>query len=447
GNIWVGTQIGLEKFDPKTDTFTPYAERYRTPGKTVSCILEDAQGDLWMSTNQGLSRFSTQRNTFTHYSVADGLPGNDLTGWNACFKSPSGEMFFGGFPGAIAFHPDKVVDTSYVPPIVLTDFRLSGSPVEVGNGSLLQRSITYTSGLILAPKQNVFSLEFSALSFLSPATNRYRYKLDELDREWNEAASNQRVVNYTALPAAIYTFHVQGAVDRGAWSEPGAILRIQVLPPWWGTWWFRAVCAALTLILLWYAHYFRIHQIAQQFNMRLEERVGERTRIARNLHDTLLQSLHGLMFRFQAARNMLPRRPEEAIQALDGALTRAEEAIAESRDAIQDLRSEPFTGNDLTHLVNALGQELVGSKDNSSDSPTFRGTVEGAPQSLHPVFQDEIYAIAREALRNAFRHAHARAIEAEIRYSGRLIRLRIRDDGKGITPEVLKEGGLAGHWG
>jgi len=144
---------------------------------------------------------------------------------------------------------------------------------------------------------------------------------------------------------------------------------------------------------------------------------------------------------------MLPRRPEEAIQALDGALTRAEEAIAESRDAIQDLRSEPFTGNDLTHLVNALGQELVGSKDNSSDSPTFRVTVEGAPQSLHPVFQDEIYAIAREALRNAFRHAHARAIEAEIRYSSRLIRLRIRDDGKGITPEVLKEGGQAGHWG
>jgi len=447
GNIWVGTQIGLEKFNPPTHTFTAYDEGDRPPGNTVSCILEDQRGDLWMSTNKGLSRFNPLRNTFTHYSVADGLPGNDLTGWNACFKSPSGEMFFGGFPGAIAFHPDSVVDASYVPPIVLTDFRLSGTPVEVGTGSLLQRSITYTDWLTLAPKQNVFSLGFSALSFLSPSTNRYRYKLDELDREWNEVASDQRVVNYTTLPAGTYTFRVQGAIDRGAWSEPGAVLRIQVLPPWWATWWFRAACAALTLILLWCAHYFRIHQIAQQFNMRLEERVRERTRIARELHDTLLQSLHGLMFRFQAARNMLPRRPDEAIQALDGALTRTEEAIAESRDAIQDLRSGPLAGNDLTHLVNALGQELVGSKETSSDSPTFRVTVEGTPQSLHPAFQDEIYAIAREALRNAFRHAHARAIEAEIRFSDHLIRIRIRDDGKGINPAVLKEGGLAGHWG
>jgi signal transduction histidine kinase len=203
----------------------------------------------------------------------------------------------------------------------------------------------------------------------------------------------------------------------------------------------------LFLFLLLALYFYRLRQIARQFDMRLEERVGERTRIARNLHDTLLQSFQGLMFRFQAARNMLPRRPEEAIQALDGALVRAEQAIAESRDAIQDLRSEPVTQSDLAHSLTAMGQELACSQDANRDSPAFSVTVEGEPQTLSPIFQDEVYRIAREVLRNAFRHARARKIEAEIRYDDRLLRLRIRDDGKGIAPEVLEGGGRAGHFG
>jgi signal transduction histidine kinase len=181
--------------------------------------------------------------------------------------------------------------------------------------------------------------------------------------------------------------------------------------------------------------------------LRLEERVNERTRIARELHDTLLQSFHGLMFRFQAARNMLPRRPEEAIQALDGALDTAEQAVAEGRDAIQDLRSVPAAQTDLAQLLTATGQNLARSPDASLDSATFRVTVEGEQQVLSPILQDEVYRIAREALRNAFRHAHARKIEADIRYDDSSLRLRIRDDGTGIDPKVLEDGGRPGHWG
>ncbi len=181
--------------------------------------------------------------------------------------------------------------------------------------------------------------------------------------------------------------------------------------------------------------------------MRLEVRVGERTRIARELHDTLLQSLHGLMFRFQAARNMLPRRPEEAMQALDGALTRADQALAESQDAIRDLRSQPVAQGDLAYLLTAAGQELAGSQDGNGDSPNFSVTVEGERQTVSPILQDEVYRIAREVLRNAFRHARARQLEAEIRYDDRLLRLRIRDGGKGVDPEVLMKGGRDGHWG
>jgi signal transduction histidine kinase len=181
--------------------------------------------------------------------------------------------------------------------------------------------------------------------------------------------------------------------------------------------------------------------------MTLEARVGERTRIARELHDTLLQSLHGLMFRFQAARNMLPGRPEQAMQDLDGAIARTEQAIAESRGAIQDLRSEPVAQSDLAELLTVMGQELAAFEDANRDGPVFRVIIEGERRRLSPILQAEVYGIARELLRNAFQHASAHRIEAEIRYEDHLFRLRVRDDGKGIDPKVLEAGGCAGHWG
>jgi signal transduction histidine kinase len=170
-------------------------------------------------------------------------------------------------------------------------------------------------------------------------------------------------------------------------------------------------------------------------------------RIAREMHDTLLQSFHGLMLRFQVARDMLPARPEEAMQSLDGALAMADQAIAESRDAIQDLRSKPVGPIDLEHLLTAMGQELADSQDANGDSTAFCVTVEGERRTLSPMLQDEVYRIGREVLRNAFRHAGASHIDAEIRYDERLLRLRIRDDGRGIDPKVLEKGGRARHWG
>jgi ligand-binding sensor domain-containing protein/signal transduction histidine kinase len=454
GTMWIGTQNGLDRFDPKTGSFKSWYEQDGLSGNLVSCILEDKPGNLWMSTNNGLSVFDPSKQTFKNYSAADGLPGADLTGWGACYKSSSGEMFFGGFSGGIAFHPDKVVDSPFVPPVVLTDFRLLERSVPAGADSPLSKSIGYTKALSLAHDKNVFSLEFSALSYFNPATNRYRYKLDGLDLQWHEVGGNQRLVTYTTLPARTYTFRVQGATSRGAWSEPGLDLAIEILPPWWNTWWFRASYAAALLALLGGLYRYRLGQVSQEFNVRLDER----TRIARDLHDTLLQSFHGLMFRFQAARNMLPRRPEEAVQALDDALERTEQALAEGRDTIQGLRSSTVVSNELEQAVTALGMEMIRelkceacSRDSAhgstQDPAKFHVVVEGPARYLHPILRDEIYAIAREAVRNAFRHAQARNIEADIRYSGDLLQLRIRDDGKGIDPRIVADEGPTGHFG
>jgi signal transduction histidine kinase len=180
---------------------------------------------------------------------------------------------------------------------------------------------------------------------------------------------------------------------------------------------------------------------------RVEERLTERTRIARELHDTLLQSFQGAVFQFQAARKLLLRNADNAMQVVDEAIQAAEEGIAEGRAAIHDLRPEPVAQRDLPELLKAAGRELADSGEPNSHPPSFRVTVEGREHSLTLLGRDEVYSIAREVVRNAFHHAAASLIEVEIHYDEDQLRVRIRDDGKGIDPRILKAGGQPGHWG
>jgi signal transduction histidine kinase len=198
--------------------------------------------------------------------------------------------------------------------------------------------------------------------------------------------------------------------------------------------------------VLWVGYQLRVRQLQYQFDMTLEARVGERTRIARELHDTLLQSFHGLLLRFQTASYLLPDRATEAKVKLDSAIERAAKAITEGRDAVQGLRASTVEQNDLAAAIRTVGDELV-SETNAQLPPAFRVALEGHPRNLHPLLRDDIYKIAAEALRNAFRHAHAARVEVEIRYDDEQFRLRVRDDGKGIDPEVLANQGLEGHYG
>jgi len=178
----------------------------------------------------------------------------------------------------------------------------------------------------------------------------------------------------------------------------------------------------------------------------LEARVAERTRIARELHDTLLQSFHGLLLKFQTVSDLLPTRPAEAREILSSAIDQTAQAITEGREAVQGLRASTVERNDLAQAIMNLGEEL-GAKASSGTTVGLQVDVEGAPRTLHPIVRDEIYRIASEALRNAFRHAQAKQIEVELRYDEQQLRLRIRDDGKGIDPKILTAEEPAGHFG
>jgi signal transduction histidine kinase/ligand-binding sensor domain-containing protein len=439
--IWAGTQNGLYRYNPLSGKSRMYTHEDGLASNAISCILEDARGDLWMSTTEGISRFYPGSGRFRNYSVADGLPGRDLTGWGACFRSARGTLYFGGFAGAVEFDPGTVLDELYAPPIVLTGLELSGELVQPGPGTPLTRTIGYTNELTLSNSQRSFAVQFAALSFRSPGTNRYRYRLEGLDADWQEVGSDRRIASYTTLPPGVYNLRVQGATNRSPWSEPGATLRITVEPPWWGMWQFRFAVILVVVALALTAYAYRVRHLARQLEIRFEERMAERTRIARELHDSLLQSFQGLILQLQAILNMLPARAAEAAQALGTALDRADQAIDEGRAAVQRLRT-PLVEVDIVSSLKALAEDTT-----TTQPVEFRAVLEGKNRPLVPLVRDEAYRIAQEAFRNAAQHADASVIEAELTFGDRTFTLRIRDDGAGFDPERLQHSEQGGHWG
>ena len=440
GLIWAGTLSGLNSFDPKSGEFHAYDVTNGLAANFVSCILEDPKGFLWMSTNRGISQFDLTKRTFVNYSVADGLPGNDLTGWGSCFRSSEGRMFFAGYPGAVAFDPHALPQDTYLPNVVLTDFQLFDRAVPIGGGSPLDRAIGYTEHIRLSHEQDVFSLGFSALSYHSPATNRYRYRLEGLDSGWTEVGSNQRRAVYTTLPPGHYVFRVQGASLRGPWTVPGASLSIDVLPPWWQTWWFRVTCIVIALAALGTLYRWRLRQIAARLTLRMEERLTERTRIAQDLHDTLLQGLLSVSLQLAIANGKLADSEPLKSQYIN-ILSVLRQVVDESRSAVRGLRKLTAEAETLEQVIAQIPQDLAG--EGGTD---LLLTVEGRARTIRPLVRDELYLIIREALANAWRHARASHIEAVVQYAENLLRVAVRDNGVGIDPAVM-QGGRSGHYG
>jgi signal transduction histidine kinase/ligand-binding sensor domain-containing protein/DNA-binding NarL/FixJ family response regulator len=279
GQFWVGTAGGLCMFDRANGTCTTvYTVKEGLPNNTIEGILEDQQGNLWVSTNNGLARFNPPAKTFRNYDVLDGLQSNEFNVFTAFYKSPrTGEMYFGGINGFNVFDPSQVADDPFVPPVVLTDFRLFGKPVPVDDDSVLRKTINETNGLTLPYTQNSLSFEFAALSYVAPAKNQYRYKLEGFDADWRTVDSKERMAVYTNLDAGNYVFRVQGTNEDGVWNEQGTALTITITPPWWGTWWFRTLVGLAVVGLVAAGYSYRVRSLHQR-TAELEREVAVRTR-------------------------------------------------------------------------------------------------------------------------------------------------------------------------
>ncbi|OOG83814.1 hypothetical protein B0E41_12170 [Hydrogenophaga sp. A37] len=442
GTVWAATFRGLGKLDPRNATFTSYASRSGLAADTVIGILEEDDGRLWLSTPNGLSRFDPHAETFTNYHASDGLLTDRFANPVVAAQSSGGEMFFGSQKGLVAFFPGQVVAREPALPVFLTDFRLFGEPVLPGSAPL-QQPIWSAASLELEPR-SIVSFDFAALNYVDPVRTRYRYRLEGLEEKWNETDSARRSATYTMLPTGNYTFRVQARGARGDWN--GSELKIRVPPPWYATWYFRLLVAALLLTALWLAYRLRVRQLHRRFEIALYARLGERARIARDLHDTLLQTYQASLLWFRTAIDALPERPIEAKQRLELALDRAEAAIVEGRDTVRGLRASTVEVNDLAEAIAAIGADLTNAHP-AADAPVIGVAVDGPSRHLNPLAREEACRIAGEALRNSFRHAGARHITVTLHYGVRQFRLTVADDGKGIEAATIEGQEPASHFG
>jgi len=262
GTLWLGALDGLYRFNRQDGTFARYTERQGLPSSMIGGILEDKAGRLWLSTRKGISRFDPPTGAFRNYDVSDGLQSNEFD--KACYESPDAEMFFGGSRGFNAFFPENIQDNPYVPPVIITSFKIFNKPVPIGAKSVLKKAIAYLDALTLSSRDNVFSFEFAAMSYANSQKNRYRYKLENLEPGWNEVGSKQRLATYTNLDPGQYVFRVQGSNSDGVWNEQGVALQLTILPPWWRTNWFRAVGLAVLLALVGIVYRVRVRELQER---------------------------------------------------------------------------------------------------------------------------------------------------------------------------------------
>jgi len=438
-SLFVGTDAGLYRW--KDRKWSAVTAKNGLPCENVQDLVNDKQGGLWIHLACGFahmskgdvdawSRDTTVRLNLKSYGAFDGAragrgnfePGHARTG--------NGQLWFANGSVLQMIDPHNLVDNELPPPVhilgMVADHKFMRSSAHVK----------------LPPLTRDLEIDYAALSLVSPEEVRFRYALWGVDKEWQEAGS-RREAYYMNLPPGPYRFQVIACNNDGVWNQQGATLEFSIAPAYYQTNWFRALCAMMLLAVLWAAYQLRIRRLHQQFELTLDARVAERTRIARELHDTLLQGAHGLLLRFETVSQLLPERPVEAKETLETAIEQTAGFITEARDEVQGLRESTVQGNDLALAISTLGGELA----SANHQPTFRVAVEGEARDLHPIVRDEIYKIAAEALRNAFLHAEARHIEAEIRYDDEQFRLRVRDDGEGIDAAVLSGEAREGHYG
>jgi signal transduction histidine kinase len=407
-------------------------------------MVNDEDGGLWLHLACGFvhiskrdvdawSRDTTIRLDLRLYDALDGARAGrgDFEPGHA--RTANGQLWFSNGSVLQMIDPQNLARNELLP------------PVHIEHVTADDKIYDATNGLRLPPRIRNLAIDYTALSFVAPEKVRFRYKLESQNRNWHEVV-NDRQVQYTNLAPGTYRFRVMASNNSGVWNEAGDTLSFSIAPAYYQTRWFAAMVALGIATLLWAAYQLRIRQLAHQFNRTLDARVSERTRIARDLHDTLLQSFQGALLRFQSVANVIKTRPDEASQRLERALDQAEAAITEGRNAVHGLRASATTVNDLANGIAAIGLQLT-SEGSSGPVPSIDVAVDGESRDLNPIVREEAFRIAGEALRNVVKHASARRVTVTIHYESRQLRLTVRDDGKGIDSATLARQHVEGHFG
>jgi ligand-binding sensor domain-containing protein/signal transduction histidine kinase len=473
GTIWFATPNGLSSLSH--GHWTTYKTGDGLPSNSVNCLLEDSSGVLWIGTSRGLAFFESKRvqvprdppnslreETFgmsqdkegwlwiatsdhvlsvsnqklsggvistadvREYGAADGLPNPRGVKRNRTVVADGeGRIWFSLTRGLSVVDPSHITNTSAPALPHIEAIMADNDPV---TGGALVR---------IPSSRKRITFMYSGLSLAVPERIRFRYSLDGFDRGWSEP-TGAREAAYTNLSPGSYRFRVIASNSYRQWNNSEAAISLEVDPAFWQTWWFRMSCVTASLALLWALYQLRLRQVAQQFNMRLEERVSERTRIAGDLHDTFLQTVEGSKLVADDALDE-PSDPVRMRRAMEKLSEWLGQATQEGRAALNSLRTSTTETNDLAQ---ALQRATDGSVPGSM-SVIF--SVVGDAKEMHPIVRDEIYRIGYEAIRNAHLHSSASRLEVELTY-GQDLALRVADNGVGIDSEVADRG-KEGHFG
>src|ERR1700754_498691 len=450
GTLWIANESGVSRL--KNGRFATLTSRNGLPCDGVHWVREDDAGSFWLYTPCGLLRVArsevdawavamdhdinakpTVRASI--FDISDGVRGIASTSHFSpqVAKSIDGKLWFlVGTEGVNFVDPNHLRFNNVPPPVQIEQF--------VVDRKIYDATSTGSGPLRLPPLIRDLQIDYTALSLVAPEKILFRYMLEGRDTEWQEAG-NRRQVFYNDLGPGTYRFRVMACNNSGVWNETGAFVDFTIAPTYYQTAWFRILIFVLLLLVLFGIYHLRLRQVARVVRGRMEERLEERERIARDLHDTLLQSVQGLILKFHALLKQIPA-DSPAHDALEKTLDHADQVLAEGRDSIRNLRVNSASLSDLPAAFRSVAEETSQGRD-----AVFKTVVEGRVRDLHPLVLEECYCIGREAIINALSHSEGQHVEAEIAYDVRQFRLRVRDDGRGIEPKILEAGGRSGHWG
>lgn len=439
GVIWIGGETGLQVM--RNEHFTNVRTTGPEPIGKVTGIVEASDGSLWLNEIHGVLRISPvdveqiskdpNHPVLPHkFEALDGLPGTgQMYLRNSTLLESSDHRIWVATDGGIAWTDlSGAPANTFAPPTQVTGVHTNTSDY------LPSKEPSLPAGT------NTVRFDYEAPSLSIPERVRFKYVLNGISDDWHDAGT-AREATYNNLPPGHYQFRVIASNSDGVWNPQGASVRFSILPLFYQTLWFRIVAVLLFATLVWLVFLAHVRQSNERIESQLGARLMERDRIAREIHDTLLQGFQMLVLRFQViADTISPDDPTREL--LEDSLSRAERVLQEGRDTVTTLRSDTETGNDLAVKLAQFGREL----SEQSRTP-FQLTVEGNPKAIHPVVSEEIQMIAREAIANSFRHARATSIECVIQFAPRHFLFVCRDDGCGIPDKVLSTMTKDGHWG
>jgi signal transduction histidine kinase/ligand-binding sensor domain-containing protein len=441
GHVWLPGPAGVTLFSQ--DHFRLLRFKDETLPGPVSGIVETSGGDLWINGFSGVTHVSAGElakwRRDPAYSVAaerfdalDGLPGKsgETVPTPSLVESKEGRLWFATTKGVAWIDPAALDESRnrLPPPVVISSIISDGRPY---------------AGLhdfALPPHPRSVEIDYTALSLAVPQRVLFRYKLEGLDKEWHNAGI-RREAFYNSLQPGHYLFRVIACNNNGVWNETGTSTSFVVTPAFYQTWWFLALTIIACAGAVWLIFCIRLRIIMHELQGRLAERLEERERIARELHDTLLQGMFGLTLRLQSSVDRL--EVGNSVRAdITQALNQSDAMMLQGRERIRNLR---ISHSDPTSLVAAF--ETHGRQLQDISSAQFHVSLVGEARPLNPIIQEEVVLIGREALTNAFRHSGASVIAVEISYRWNTLHVRVHDNGRGLEESLLRQGARKDHWG